>query len=164
MAQQRPSGSEGQSLINTPFSRDPNVPVRCPPEDSTRAKVGNAGYQQAAIDRSPARSFNAHNPRSVSSISIPPRVKRFCYYLSVEYTVIRIITRTSARYALRRMHPLLLSRSAKRHQSRRVAVTILATPRVEPGIIWTAETIGSSKTKLIEIPAPSQAIGSFVTC
>ncbi|XP_015178392.1 PREDICTED: neither inactivation nor afterpotential protein C isoform X1 [Polistes dominula] len=66
VVQQRPSGSGGQSLINTPFSRDPNIPVRCPPEDSTtRPKISNTGLQQAAaIDRSPIGSSNAHNPRS----------------------------------------------------------------------------------------------------
>ncbi|XP_035717985.1 neither inactivation nor afterpotential protein C-like isoform X5 [Vespa mandarinia] len=64
VAQQDPSGSEGQSLINTPFSRDPNVPVRCPPEDSNRAKADNVGSQLPAIDHSPARSSNAHNPHS----------------------------------------------------------------------------------------------------
>ncbi|XP_046822294.1 neither inactivation nor afterpotential protein C isoform X5 [Vespa crabro] len=64
VAQQDPSGSEGQSLINTPFSRDPNVPVRCPPEDSNRAKAGNVESQLPAIDHSPARSSNAHNPHS----------------------------------------------------------------------------------------------------
>ncbi|KAI4482907.1 hypothetical protein M0802_013616 [Mischocyttarus mexicanus] len=65
VVQQRPSGSGGQSLINTPFSRDPNIPVRCPPEDTTtRPKNSNTGFQQAAINRSPARSSNAHNTRS----------------------------------------------------------------------------------------------------
>ncbi|XP_015178394.1 PREDICTED: neither inactivation nor afterpotential protein C isoform X2 [Polistes dominula] len=45
---------------------DPNIPVRCPPEDSTtRPKISNTGLQQAAaIDRSPIGSSNAHNPRS----------------------------------------------------------------------------------------------------
>lgn len=64
MAQQPPSGSGGQSLINTPFSRDPNVPVRCPPEDTSRARTGNPGFQQGTSNRSPAPPFNAHNPRS----------------------------------------------------------------------------------------------------
>ncbi|KAK2587108.1 hypothetical protein KPH14_002873 [Odynerus spinipes] len=44
---------------------DPNVPVRCPPEDSTRAKAGNPGFQPPASNRSPApSSSNVHNPRS----------------------------------------------------------------------------------------------------
>ncbi|XP_015610405.1 neither inactivation nor afterpotential protein C isoform X2 [Cephus cinctus] len=53
----------GQSLINTPFSRDPNVPVRCPPEDVPRSK-STSGFSQQASNRSPVRTSNAHNPRS----------------------------------------------------------------------------------------------------
>nr|XP_034173065.1 neither inactivation nor afterpotential protein C isoform X3 [Osmia lignaria] len=58
------SGAEGQSLINTPFSRDPNISVRCPPEESARSRMGNTGYQQVPSNRSPVPSANAHNPRS----------------------------------------------------------------------------------------------------
>ncbi|KAG7201550.1 hypothetical protein KM043_004299 [Ampulex compressa] len=58
------SGSGGQNLINTPFSRDPNVPVRCPPEESARGRVGNSGFQEAKSGRSPFDSSIAHNPRS----------------------------------------------------------------------------------------------------
>ncbi|XP_035717982.1 neither inactivation nor afterpotential protein C-like isoform X3 [Vespa mandarinia] len=57
------------SYMNNPTGKkksagDPNVPVRCPPEDSNRAKADNVGSQLPAIDHSPARSSNAHNPHS----------------------------------------------------------------------------------------------------
>ncbi|XP_046822290.1 neither inactivation nor afterpotential protein C isoform X2 [Vespa crabro] len=57
------------SYMNNPTGKkksagDPNVPVRCPPEDSNRAKAGNVESQLPAIDHSPARSSNAHNPHS----------------------------------------------------------------------------------------------------
>ncbi|XP_047350442.1 neither inactivation nor afterpotential protein C isoform X3 [Vespa velutina] len=59
------------SYMNNPTGKkksagDPNVPVRCPPEDSNRAKAGNVGAQLPAIDHSPARSSNAHNPHSIN--------------------------------------------------------------------------------------------------
>ncbi|XP_029034013.2 neither inactivation nor afterpotential protein C isoform X2 [Osmia bicornis bicornis] len=43
---------------------DPNISVRCPPEESARSRMGNAGYQQVPSNRSPVPSANAHNPRS----------------------------------------------------------------------------------------------------
>ncbi|XP_076245850.1 STKc_myosinIII_N_like and MYSc_Myo21 domain-containing protein ninaC [Calliopsis andreniformis] len=58
------SGTEGKSLIDTPFSRDPNISVRCPPEETSRSRVGNSGFQHVSSNRSPAPSANAHNPRS----------------------------------------------------------------------------------------------------
>ncbi|XP_017799206.1 PREDICTED: neither inactivation nor afterpotential protein C [Habropoda laboriosa] len=58
------SGTEGESLIDTPFSRDPNISVRCPPDETSRSRMGNSGYQQSSSNRSPAPSANAHNPRS----------------------------------------------------------------------------------------------------
>lgn len=60
------SGTEGQSLIDTPFSRDPNISVRCPPEESSQNRMGNSGFQHHSSNRSPVPSANAHNPRSVS--------------------------------------------------------------------------------------------------
>ncbi|XP_029156587.1 neither inactivation nor afterpotential protein C [Nylanderia fulva] len=36
-----------QSLINTPFIRDPNVPIQCPPENPTRHNSGICGFQTA---------------------------------------------------------------------------------------------------------------------
>ncbi|XP_076279257.1 STKc_myosinIII_N_like and MYSc_Myo21 domain-containing protein ninaC isoform X3 [Lasioglossum baleicum] len=59
------SGTEGKSLIDTPFSRDPNTAIRCPPEKTSGSRMGNSGYQQSSSsNRSPAPSANAHNPRS----------------------------------------------------------------------------------------------------
>ncbi|XP_012245016.1 neither inactivation nor afterpotential protein C isoform X1 [Bombus impatiens] len=58
------SGTEGQSLIDTPFSRDPNISVRCPPEESSQNRMGNSGFQHHSSNRSPVPSANAHNPRS----------------------------------------------------------------------------------------------------
>ncbi|XP_017875428.1 neither inactivation nor afterpotential protein C isoform X2 [Ceratina calcarata] len=58
------SGTEGQSLIDTPFSRDPNISVRCPPDGSSRSRMGNSGYHQPSSSRSPVPSAHAHNPRS----------------------------------------------------------------------------------------------------
>nr|XP_034173064.1 neither inactivation nor afterpotential protein C isoform X2 [Osmia lignaria] len=43
---------------------DPNISVRCPPEESARSRMGNTGYQQVPSNRSPVPSANAHNPRS----------------------------------------------------------------------------------------------------
>lgn len=60
------SGSEGQSLIDTPFSRDPNISVRCPPEETSRGKMDNSGFQHQSTNRSPVPPANVHNPRSVS--------------------------------------------------------------------------------------------------
>ncbi|XP_012289083.1 neither inactivation nor afterpotential protein C [Orussus abietinus] len=57
-----PAGG-AQSLINTPFSRDPNVPVRCPPEDSSRGRAAPS-FQQPRNPSSPPRRPNAHVPRS----------------------------------------------------------------------------------------------------
>ncbi|XP_071862177.1 STKc_myosinIII_N_like and MYSc_Myo21 domain-containing protein ninaC isoform X2 [Bombus fervidus] len=58
------SGTEGQSLIDTPFSRDPNISVRCPPEESSQNRMGNSGFQHHSSNRSPVPPANAHNPRS----------------------------------------------------------------------------------------------------
>ena len=63
------SGTEGQSLIDTPFSRDPNISVRCPPEETSRSRMGNSGFQHHSTNRSPLPPANVHNPRSVSFIN-----------------------------------------------------------------------------------------------
>ena len=64
------SGTEGQSLIDTPFSRDPNISVRCPPEETSRSRMGNSGFQHHSTNRSPVPPANVHNPRSVSNTQI----------------------------------------------------------------------------------------------
>ncbi|XP_076635717.1 STKc_myosinIII_N_like and MYSc_Myo21 domain-containing protein ninaC isoform X3 [Colletes latitarsis] len=43
---------------------DPNISVRCPPEDTSRSRMGNTGFQHHSSNRSPVPSANAHNPRS----------------------------------------------------------------------------------------------------
>ncbi|XP_076669129.1 STKc_myosinIII_N_like and MYSc_Myo21 domain-containing protein ninaC isoform X3 [Andrena cerasifolii] len=58
------SGTEGKSLIDTPFSRDPNISVRCPPAETSRSRMGNSEYQHPSSNRSPVPSANAHNPCS----------------------------------------------------------------------------------------------------
>ncbi|XP_054006011.1 neither inactivation nor afterpotential protein C isoform X2 [Hylaeus anthracinus] len=58
------SDTEGKSLIDTPFSRDPNISVRCPPKEGSRSRMDNTGYQHHSSNRSPVPSANAHNPRS----------------------------------------------------------------------------------------------------
>ncbi|XP_058802662.1 neither inactivation nor afterpotential protein C [Phymastichus coffea] len=57
-----PTMSGGQSLINTPFSRDPSVPVHLPPAEAHHTRA--TGSAQPNDDRIPARPFNAHTPRS----------------------------------------------------------------------------------------------------
>lgn len=34
-----------QSLINTPYTRDPNVPIQCPPEEQSRRNSNISSYQ-----------------------------------------------------------------------------------------------------------------------
>lgn len=58
----------GKSLIDTPFSRDPKISVRCPPEDAFQNNIDNDEFQLPSRDRSPVPLINAHNSRSVSSI------------------------------------------------------------------------------------------------
>ncbi|XP_076302995.1 LOW QUALITY PROTEIN: neither inactivation nor afterpotential protein C-like, partial [Lasioglossum baleicum] len=58
------SMAEGQSLIDTPFSRDPNISVRCPPDESSQSRMDNFGSQRPSSSRSPVPPANAHNPRS----------------------------------------------------------------------------------------------------
>ncbi|XP_016842665.1 neither inactivation nor afterpotential protein C isoform X2 [Nasonia vitripennis] len=58
------SSHGGQSLINTPFSRDPSVPVRCPPEEAQAQSRATTGFQAPIDSRSPVRPINAHAPRS----------------------------------------------------------------------------------------------------
>ncbi|XP_023317073.1 neither inactivation nor afterpotential protein C isoform X2 [Trichogramma pretiosum] len=63
------SHTEGHSLINTPFSRDPNVPVRCHPHEAQAQSRGISGFQgrpptSAESHSLPSRQFNAHTPRS----------------------------------------------------------------------------------------------------
>lgn len=79
------SGTEGQSLIDTPFSRDPNISIRRPPDESSRSRMGNSGSQHSSISRSPVPSANAHTPRSVSKSSSSyfysaPILPLFCPY------------------------------------------------------------------------------------
>ena len=64
-----------QSLINTPFSRDPSVPVRCPPDEAQAQSRATTGFQAPMDSRSPVRPINAHTPRSVSTL--------FIYYFQV---------------------------------------------------------------------------------
>ncbi|OAD59027.1 Neither inactivation nor afterpotential protein C [Eufriesea mexicana] len=56
--------TEGQSLIDTPFSRDPNISVRCPPDESSQSRMDNFGSQRPSSSHSPVPPANAHNPRS----------------------------------------------------------------------------------------------------
>ncbi|XP_033328921.2 STKc_myosinIII_N_like and MYSc_Myo21 domain-containing protein ninaC isoform X1 [Megalopta genalis] len=57
--------SEGKSLIDTPFSRDPNTAVRVPPQRTTEIGTGNSGYQHTSSShRSPAPTVHPHNPHS----------------------------------------------------------------------------------------------------
>lgn len=52
-----------QSLINIPFTRDPNVPIQCPLENPTRHKGGIAGFQ-TANKRDTIQSSESHIPHS----------------------------------------------------------------------------------------------------
>lgn len=54
-----------QSLINTPFTRDPNVPIQCPVEDPTRHKSRAPGFQ-IANERGTMQSSESHIPYSVN--------------------------------------------------------------------------------------------------
>ncbi|XP_031771312.1 neither inactivation nor afterpotential protein C [Apis florea] len=58
------SNTEGQDLIDTPFSRDPNVSIRCPPDALSQARMDDSGYQYASRSITPVPPANAHNPRS----------------------------------------------------------------------------------------------------
>ena len=59
-----PSNSGNQSLINTPFSRDPKVPVYCPVEESHRNRV-TPGFQTHTNNRNPVEPNLPHNHHSV---------------------------------------------------------------------------------------------------
>lgn len=52
-----------QSLINTPFTRDPNVPIQCPLEDPTHHK--SRGFQ-TANECDTIQSSKSHIPYSVN--------------------------------------------------------------------------------------------------
>ncbi|XP_043256772.1 neither inactivation nor afterpotential protein C isoform X3 [Colletes gigas] len=56
--------SNMKSTSGTEGLGDPNISVRCPPEDTSRSRMGNAGFQHHSSNRSPVPSANAHNPRS----------------------------------------------------------------------------------------------------
>lgn len=60
--------NRGQSIINTPFTRDPNVPVHLPPaEVSQRDKVApTVTHYGRSINRVPVPTIDTHNPRPVS--------------------------------------------------------------------------------------------------
>ncbi|XP_076177941.1 STKc_myosinIII_N_like and MYSc_Myo21 domain-containing protein ninaC [Ptiloglossa arizonensis] len=60
----------GKSLIDTPFSRDPKISVRCPPEDAFQNNIDNDEFQLPSRDRSPVPLINAHNSRSDNFDSI----------------------------------------------------------------------------------------------
>lgn len=79
------SGTEGKSLIDTPFSRDPNISVRCPPEETSRSRVGNSGFQRASSNHSSAAPPNAHNPRSVSPFNLCLSLSHFSLSLLSQY-------------------------------------------------------------------------------
>ncbi|XP_011500567.1 PREDICTED: neither inactivation nor afterpotential protein C [Ceratosolen solmsi marchali] len=59
-----------QSLINTPFSRDPSVPVRCPPAEVQAQAQAQAqsraisSFQPPIDGRNPVQPANAHTSRS----------------------------------------------------------------------------------------------------
>ncbi|XP_076750741.1 STKc_myosinIII_N_like and MYSc_Myo21 domain-containing protein ninaC isoform X1 [Xylocopa sonorina] len=55
---------EGQTLIDTPFSRDPNISVRCPPDESSGSRMDHFEIQRPSSSRSPLPPADAHNPRS----------------------------------------------------------------------------------------------------
>ncbi|XP_033207351.1 neither inactivation nor afterpotential protein C isoform X2 [Belonocnema kinseyi] len=55
----------GQSLINTPFSRDPTIPVSCPPEEAARSKI-NSNSQTHINSHSSVPSSKAYNSCSLS--------------------------------------------------------------------------------------------------
>lgn len=52
--------NRGESIINTPFTRDPNVPVRLPPDNSS------IKGKPVPANRVLLPSVNSHIPRSVS--------------------------------------------------------------------------------------------------
>lgn len=52
-------------MINTPFSRDPNNPVRCPPEETNQCKA-STNFQSNKNNHSFAKPFPVHNYNSVS--------------------------------------------------------------------------------------------------
>lgn len=60
------SNTEGQDLIDTPFSRDPNVSIRCPPDALSQGRMDDSGYHYASRSITPVPPANAHNPRSVN--------------------------------------------------------------------------------------------------
>ncbi|XP_043799289.1 neither inactivation nor afterpotential protein C isoform X4 [Apis laboriosa] len=60
------SNIEGQDLIDTPFSRDPNVSIRCPPDALSQNRMDDSGYHYASRSITPVPPANAHNPRSVN--------------------------------------------------------------------------------------------------
>ncbi|XP_014478601.1 PREDICTED: neither inactivation nor afterpotential protein C isoform X2 [Dinoponera quadriceps] len=64
MSLHRASVGGEQSLINTPFTRDPSVPVQCPPEDLSRRNSNNPGYQPPLSRYSSTQSFDSQIPCS----------------------------------------------------------------------------------------------------
>lgn len=59
----RLSVNSEQSLINTPFSRDPNVPIQCPPEEPSRRSISSF---QPANKHGSIQSSESYTPYSVS--------------------------------------------------------------------------------------------------
>ncbi|XP_019699822.1 neither inactivation nor afterpotential protein C isoform X2 [Harpegnathos saltator] len=51
-----------QSLINTPFTRDPNIPIQCPPENLSRRNSNTSGYQAPLSKRGLAQPLDSHIP------------------------------------------------------------------------------------------------------
>lgn len=126
------SGTEGKTLIDTPFSRDPNTSVRCPPEQTSGSRVGNSRIQQTSSSNlSSAPSANAHNPRSVSYPNFRP-VNLFPSadesvrkgFLDHRSTLFRMITIAPGRCALKETHHLHPFHSIRRNHPRPVAPAI----------------------------------------
>ncbi|XP_051158327.1 neither inactivation nor afterpotential protein C isoform X3 [Leptopilina boulardi] len=76
-----------QSLINIPFSRDPNQPVCCPPEETIQNKI-STDFQPHVSNNNYKKSFSVQNPHSniYNSGSIHSKIKTTQSPISYNHT------------------------------------------------------------------------------
>lgn len=136
------SNIEGQDLIDTPFSRDPNVSIRCPPDAIlSQNRMDDSGYHYTSRSITPVPPANAHDPRSVNFTNYKLNLLFFLLFSFIIYTRNNIYIRSFSiltislffritivldRYALENTHRLHLYRSINHNHPPYIALTIIA--------------------------------------